>query len=140
MLYKWHLITYSIIFRKSLRSNVVLEVLFISLTTVLAMAEASPLPRVSQKHDDSVTAMSQQGSCQGSAVMSQAGAGSSPGTVVENNNGSGSPTILKKVFMLFEPRGCLKERDDYSLYLFPPHNRYICFFLGFRGTSASIVI
>lgn len=92
------------------------------------MAEASPLPRVKQMHDDSVIVMSQQGSCQGSTVINQAGAGSSPGTVVENNSGSGSPTAIKKVFMFFEPRGCLKERDDYSLYLFPPHNRYsTCF-------------
>jgi hypothetical protein len=95
------------------------------------MAEASPLPRVKQMHDDSVTVMSQQGSCQGSTVISQAVAGSSPGTVVESNNGSGSPTAIRKVLMFFEPRGCLKERDDYSLYLFPPHNRYICFFLVF---------
>jgi hypothetical protein len=87
------------------------------------MAEASPLPRVKQMHDDSVTVMSQQGSCQGSTIMNQARAGSSPGAVLENNSGSGSPAAIKKVFMFFEPRGCLKERDDYSLYLFPPHNR-----------------
>ncbi|XP_021929198.1 voltage-dependent T-type calcium channel subunit alpha-1H-like isoform X2 [Zootermopsis nevadensis] len=92
--------------------------------TARAMAEASPLPRVKQMHDDSVIVMSQQGSCQGSTIINPAGAGSNPGTVVENNNGSGSSTALKKIFMFFEPRGCLKERDDYSLYLFPPHNRF----------------
>lgn len=31
---------------------------------------------------------------------------------------------IKKMFLFFEPRGCLKERDDYSLYIFPPNNRF----------------
>lgn len=42
-------------------------------------------------------------------------------------NGHGSASSIeriKKIFMFFEPKGCLKERDDYSLYLFPPNNRY----------------
>jgi hypothetical protein len=88
------------------------------------MAEASPLPRVKQVHDDPVTVMSQQSSCQPSTIINQAGTGSNPTAAVENNNSdSNSPTAIRKVFMFFEPRGCLKERDDYSLYLFPPHNR-----------------
>jgi hypothetical protein len=94
-----------------------------SLAVSIAMAEASPLPRVKQMHDDPVTVMSQQSSCQPSSIMNQAGTGSNAGALVENSNGSDSPAAIKKVFMFFEPRGCLKERDDYSLYLFPPHNR-----------------
>ncbi|XP_017887476.1 voltage-dependent T-type calcium channel subunit alpha-1G isoform X3 [Ceratina calcarata] len=42
-------------------------------------------------------------------------------------NGHGSTTgnaRLKAIFMFFEPQGCLKERDDYSLYLFPSNNRF----------------
>lgn len=31
---------------------------------------------------------------------------------------------IKKIFMFFEPKGCLQERENYSLYLFPPNNRY----------------
>lgn len=41
-------------------------------------------------------------------------------------NGHGSASSIeriKKIFMFFEPKGCLKERDDYSLYLFPANNR-----------------
>jgi hypothetical protein len=90
------------------------------LVVSIAMAEASPLPRVKQIHDDPLTVMSQQSSCQPSAIIRT---GSNAGAVVENSNGSNSPAAIKKVFMFFEPRGCLKERDDYSLYLFPPHNR-----------------
>lgn len=30
-----------------------------------------------------------------------------------------------KLYRFFEPKGCLKERDDYSLFLFPPNNRYL---------------
>ncbi|KAF3426148.1 hypothetical protein E2986_05217 [Frieseomelitta varia] len=42
-------------------------------------------------------------------------------------NGHGSASSIeriKKIFMFFEPKGCLKERDDYSLYLFPLNNRF----------------
>ncbi|XP_043790226.1 voltage-dependent T-type calcium channel subunit alpha-1G isoform X2 [Apis laboriosa] len=42
-------------------------------------------------------------------------------------NGHGSVSSIeriKKIFMFFEPKGCLKERDDYSLYIFPPNNRF----------------
>ena len=88
-----------------------------------AVAEASPLPRVKQLHDDTVTVVSQQGSCQGSTVINQAGTTSTAGAVVETSSSSPSPGAIKKVFMFFEPKGCLKERDDFSLYLFPPHNR-----------------
>jgi hypothetical protein len=95
----------------------------ISLTVVLALAEVSPLPRVKHVHDDPVSATPQQGSCHASTLINPDGAGSNVGVVVENNSGSGSPAAIKKVFMFFEPKGCLKERDDYSLYLFPPHNR-----------------
>ncbi|XP_076757109.1 ca[2+]-channel protein alpha[[1]] subunit T [Xylocopa sonorina] len=45
-------------------------------------------------------------------------------------NGHGSASSIermKKIFMFFEPKGCLKERDDYSLYLFPPNNRFRVF-------------
>jgi hypothetical protein len=87
------------------------------------MAEASPLPRVKQVCDDPVTVMSQQSSCQPPTIINQARTGSSAGAVLENSSGSNTPAAIKKVFMFFEPRGCLKERDDYSLYLFPPHNR-----------------
>lgn len=42
------------------------------------------------------------------------------------SNGHGSANSIekiKKIFMFFEPKGCLQERDNYSLYLFPPNNR-----------------
>lgn len=42
------------------------------------------------------------------------------------SNGHGSSSSIeriKKIFMFFEPKGCLQERDNYSLYLFPPNNR-----------------
>lgn len=31
---------------------------------------------------------------------------------------------IKKILKLCEPTGCLKEREDCSLYVFPPENRY----------------
>ncbi|KAF2893229.1 hypothetical protein ILUMI_12948 [Ignelater luminosus] len=31
---------------------------------------------------------------------------------------------LKKFMMLIEPKGYMKERDEFSLYIFPPHNRF----------------
>ncbi|XP_063224731.1 voltage-dependent T-type calcium channel subunit alpha-1G [Bacillus rossius redtenbacheri] len=31
---------------------------------------------------------------------------------------------VRKLIKLLEPRGCLKERDDYALYLFPSHSRF----------------
>lgn len=36
---------------------------------------------------------------------------------------SGLKTILK----LCEPTGCLKEREEFSLYIFPQDNRYVSF-------------
>ena len=38
---------------------------------------------------------------------------------------AGSVEKIKKIFMFFEPKGCLKERDDYSLFIFPPNNRRV---------------
>lgn len=43
-----------------------------------------------------------------------------------SNGGHGSASSIekiKKIFMFFEPKGCLQERENYSLYLFPPNNR-----------------
>ncbi|KAF7415260.1 hypothetical protein HZH68_003749 [Vespula germanica] len=43
------------------------------------------------------------------------------------SNGHGSASSIeriKKIFMFFEPKGCLKERDDYALYIFSPNNRF----------------
>ncbi|KYQ53200.1 Voltage-dependent T-type calcium channel subunit alpha-1I [Trachymyrmex zeteki] len=43
------------------------------------------------------------------------------------SNGHGSASSIeriKKIFMFFEPKGCLQERENYSLYLFPPNNRF----------------
>ncbi|KAF7408826.1 hypothetical protein HZH66_003363 [Vespula vulgaris] len=43
------------------------------------------------------------------------------------SNGHGSVSSverIKKIFMFFEPKGCLKERDDYALYIFSPNNRF----------------
>lgn len=34
---------------------------------------------------------------------------------------------IKKIFFCFEPKGCLKEREDYSLYLFAPNHRFRAF-------------
>lgn len=31
----------------------------------------------------------------------------------------------RKIFYIFEPTGCFKEREDFSLWFFPPENRYI---------------
>ena len=46
-----------------------------------------------------------------------------------NGHGSvGSIEKIKKIFMFFEPKGCLKEREDYSLYLFPQNNRFDFFY------------
>lgn len=30
---------------------------------------------------------------------------------------------LRKVLMYLEPKGCMKERDEYALYVFSPSNR-----------------
>lgn len=45
-------------------------------------------------------------------------------TPPSNGHGSTSNVVqIKKIFMFFEPKGCLQERENYSLYLFPPNNR-----------------
>jgi len=45
-------------------------------------------------------------------------------TPPSNSHGSASSVErIKKIFMFFEPKGCLQERENYSLYLFPPNNR-----------------
>lgn len=45
-------------------------------------------------------------------------------TPLSNAHGSASSVErIKKIFMFFEPKGCLQEREHYSLYLFPPNNR-----------------
>ncbi|XP_023315824.1 voltage-dependent T-type calcium channel subunit alpha-1G isoform X4 [Trichogramma pretiosum] len=46
------------------------------------------------------------------------------GTGGGGDSQTGSVEKIKKIFMFFEPKGCLKERDDYSLYIFPPNNRF----------------
>ncbi|KAJ8971627.1 hypothetical protein NQ314_000610, partial [Rhamnusium bicolor] len=33
-------------------------------------------------------------------------------------------SVFNRLEMIFEPTGCLKEKDDYSLYLFSPKNRF----------------
>ncbi|XP_072749340.1 ca[2+]-channel protein alpha[[1]] subunit T isoform X3 [Anoplolepis gracilipes] len=49
-------------------------------------------------------------------------------TPPSNGHGSASSVEkIKKIFMFFEPKGCLQERDNYSLYLFPPNNRFRIF-------------
>ncbi|XP_043279954.1 voltage-dependent T-type calcium channel subunit alpha-1G isoform X2 [Venturia canescens] len=48
----------------------------------------------------------------------------SPPASNANPSVASSVETIKKIFMFFEPKGCLKERDDYSLYLFPPNNRF----------------
>lgn len=43
-----------------------------------------------------------------------------------NNNECQSTTRingLKKLLMMLEPTGCMKERDDFSLYIFASNNR-----------------
>ncbi|KAL2717782.1 voltage-dependent T-type calcium channel subunit alpha-1G isoform X1 [Vespula squamosa] len=46
-------------------------------------------------------------------------------TPPSNGHGSASSVErIKKIFMFFEPKGCLKERDDYALYIFSPNNRF----------------
>ncbi|XP_011298535.1 voltage-dependent T-type calcium channel subunit alpha-1H isoform X1 [Fopius arisanus] len=46
-------------------------------------------------------------------------------TPPSNSGGSASSVErIKKIFMFFEPKGCMKERDEYSLYIFSPNNRF----------------
>ncbi|XP_071444004.1 voltage-dependent T-type calcium channel subunit alpha-1G [Hetaerina americana] len=60
------------------------------------------------------------------AAAAAAGAnGGAPGTA---SSSSGDVHKMKKIFVFFEPRGCLKEKDDHSLYIFAPDNsiRQMC--------------
>lgn len=36
-----------------------------------------------------------------------------------------SKTFLRRIFSALEPKGYVKGRDDYSLYIFPPKNTYV---------------
>lgn len=36
-----------------------------------------------------------------------------------------SKTILRQIFSALEPKGYVRGRDDYSLYIFPPKNTYV---------------
>lgn len=38
-------------------------------------------------------------------------------SVEENMN------FMRRIFKSVEPKGCMKERDEFSLYLFSPNNR-----------------
>lgn len=40
-----------------------------------------------------------------------------------DNTTSGLTEAIPKVFYCFDQTGCFKERDDFSLYLFPPDNK-----------------
>lgn len=33
-------------------------------------------------------------------------------------------SLLNRLVMMAEPTGCFKEKEDYSMYLFSPNNRY----------------
>ncbi len=33
--------------------------------------------------------------------------------------------VVRKICFIFEPKGCFKERQDFSLYIFPPENLYV---------------
>ncbi|RLU22910.1 hypothetical protein DMN91_005188 [Ooceraea biroi] len=49
-------------------------------------------------------------------------------TPPSHSHGSASSVErIKKIFMFFEPKGCLQEREHFSLYLFPPNNRFRIF-------------
>ncbi|XP_059472084.1 voltage-dependent T-type calcium channel subunit alpha-1H isoform X6 [Neocloeon triangulifer] len=50
---------------------------------------------------------------------------------------------VKKIFKFFEPRGCLKERDDYSLYIFSPDDskfRNLCSWIVERRWFDNVVL
>ncbi|XP_065341308.1 voltage-dependent T-type calcium channel subunit alpha-1G-like isoform X4 [Cloeon dipterum] len=50
---------------------------------------------------------------------------------------------IKKIFKFFEPRGCLKERDDYSLYIFSPTDskiRKLCCWIVERRWFDNVVL
>ncbi|XP_039307104.1 voltage-dependent T-type calcium channel subunit alpha-1G isoform X4 [Solenopsis invicta] len=74
--------------------------------------ETGPLPRIKRLHEQEE---------EHSRTRRTGGEQTPP------SNGHGSSSSIekiKKIFMFFEPKGCLQERDNYSLYLFPPNNRF----------------
>ncbi|XP_071560720.1 ca[2+]-channel protein alpha[[1]] subunit T isoform X2 [Temnothorax nylanderi] len=76
--------------------------------------ETGPLPRIKRLHDRIYHEQEEERPRTG-------------GEQTPPSNGHGSASSIekiKKIFMFFEPKGCLQERDNYSLYLFPPNNRF----------------
>nr|XP_022916967.1 voltage-dependent T-type calcium channel subunit alpha-1G-like isoform X2 [Onthophagus taurus] len=51
-------------------------------------------------------------------------------------------TKLKKFLMMIEPKGCMKERDEFSLYIFPPNNRFrkLCVWLVYQKWFDNVVL
>lgn len=49
---------------------------------------------------------------------------------------------LRKLLLLLEPKGCLKERDEYALYIFPPNNRFrkMCIWLVGQNWFDNVVL
>lgn len=78
--------------------------------------ETGPLPRIKGLVDDA--------DCE--RAFGSRGAVGGEQTPPSNAHSSAASSVerIKKIFMFFEPKGCLKERDDYSLYLFPQNNRF----------------
>lgn len=97
--------------------------------------ETGPLPRIKRLPEDSERSQQQQQQQPQPtpASVSVTGEQTPPSNGLES---TGSIERIKKIFMLFEPKGCLKERDDYSLYLFPKSNRYFLSVLFFPFFSA----
>ncbi|XP_058804886.1 voltage-dependent T-type calcium channel subunit alpha-1G isoform X2 [Phymastichus coffea] len=77
-------------------------------------AEVGPLPRIKQLPEEELEPPATQ----------RTGEQTPPSN---DHESAGSIERIKKIFMFFEPKGCLKERDDYSLYIFPPNNRFRVF-------------
>lgn len=71
-----------------------------SLTPGMAVPE-SPLPKINEAAGDS-----------------------SQGQTNSSCNDDQSKTFLQQIFSALEPKGYLKGRDEYSLYIFTPKNRY----------------
>ncbi|VVC89033.1 unnamed protein product [Leptidea sinapis] len=53
-----------------------------------------------------------------------------------------TPLLPDDLFRFMEPTGCLKEKEDYSLYIFPPNNliRRFCTWMVTRGWFDNIVL
>ncbi|XP_072152992.1 voltage-dependent T-type calcium channel subunit alpha-1G isoform X2 [Bemisia tabaci] len=45
-------------------------------------------------------------------------------SAAENDGNDLPPEIIRKVFYFFEETGCLKDKVNYSLYIFPPKNKF----------------